>query len=175
MNKGIKITGLVEQFLTDIHGVKRKIGENHNTISTQFYAKLAKALTSRSAWDLLHMSNFFTAGLMYPDSQVYSDGIVAGYEPGVGGAGVQFAFACTDNKTATQYIVTGVFTNSGGVTKTLGNLCLGNNWVKNQGWEALGDGGFFSSYELAYGGMADVSVPLGEVLTVVWTINFSVH
>ena len=34
MNKGIKITGKIEQYLTDIHGVKRKIGENHNTISS---------------------------------------------------------------------------------------------------------------------------------------------
>jgi len=175
MNTGIKITGKIEQYLTDVHGVKRKIGENHNTISSQFYTKLATYLMRRDAWDLLIMSNFFTAAYMYPDSQVGKDGIVSGYEPGEGGANVQFAFACTDAVTPTTYVVTGVFTNSGGATKTLGNLCLGNNWVKNQGWEAVGDGGFFSNYELAYGGMADVSVPLGEVLTVVWTINFTAH
>ncbi len=171
----IIITGKIEQYLTDIHGVNRKISEHHNTISSQFYNQLAKYLWRRQSGDLLIMSDYFNSATMQPDTNSGSDGIVSNYEPGEGGANAQLCFACSDAVTATQFIVTGVFTNASGTTKLLGQLALGNSWIKNQGWEAYGDGGFFSNYELAYGGMANVSVPLGEVLTVVWTINFTAH
>ena len=169
--KNLKITGLVETYLTDKKGVKRKVGSHHNTVAAEFHNKLAKYLTSHASYDLIEFSNMFTGGTGYAYSQVGGDGIVGSYD-----SGVQPAFASVASQpAANQFRVTGTWTNPLGTSYNMANPGLGVNWIKQQGWEAPGDGGFFSDFLLASGGMTTTAVPSGELITIVWTITFTVH
>ena len=173
----MKITGFVETYLTGKKGVKRKVGEQHNTISAELYAVLAQYMTSHVANDLIEMSNMFTGGTGYTYSQLNADGIACGL---VGLGGKQAAFASVASQpAANQFRVTGTWTNPEASTLTLKEATLGVEIIKEEGWATVTDnmrwnypnGGF----ELAYGGMADTAVPSGELITIVWTITFTVH
>lgn len=167
----MKITGLVETYLTDKNGVKRKVGEQQNTISADFYAALATYMTSHASYDLIEFSNMFTGGTGYAYSQVGGDGIVGSYD-----SGAQPAFASVASQPGTnKFRVTGTWTNPEVGTYNMANPALGVNWIKEQGWGAPGDGGFFSDFVLASGGMATTPIPSGELITIVWTITFTVH
>ena len=135
----LKISGLVETYLTDKNGVKRKVGEQHNTISSQLYAKLANYMTSHATNDLIELSNMFTGGTGYTWQQEHGDGIAAiVYGQGL----LMAAFASVASQpAANQFRVTGTWTNPEAGTINLRNATIGNDWFKNQGWEAPDDGG----------------------------------
>ena len=172
----MKITGFVETYLTDKNGVKRKVGEQHNTISAPLYAKLAKYLTSHATQDLIEMSNMFTGGTGYTWQQEGGDGITTDI---FGWGSLQPAFASVASQpAANQLRVTGTWTNPESGTRTLYNAEIGISWIKTQGWEVPGDGGYFggtAGWQIASGGMANTDVPSGELITIVWTITFAVH
>ncbi len=168
--ENLKITGLIETYLTDKNGVKRKVNEHRNTIGTGFYLKLATYMTSHATPDLIELDNMFTGGTGYAYQQVGGDGIVGSYD-----SGAQPAFASVASQpAANQFRVTGTWTNPEASTYNMGNPALGKNWIKQQGWEAKGDGGFFT-FVLASGGMVTTAIPSGELITIVWTITFTVH
>lgn len=173
----MKITGFIETYLTNKKGVKRKVGEQHNTISPEFYAVLAKYLTSHATTDLIELDDMFIGGAGYTWIQTGRCGIAAmviGYES------LQAAFASVASQpAANQLRVTGTWTNPETGTRTLGLATLGRSWIKTQGWETPGDGGYWNygnvGFTIATGGMSNTDVPSGELLTIVWTITFTVH
>ncbi len=166
----LKISGLIETYLIDKNGVKRKVGEHKNTISSGLYLKLAKYMTSHATPDLIELDDMFTGGNGYAYSQVGGDGIVGSYD-----SGAQPAFASVASQpAANQFRVTGTWTNPEVSTYNMANPALGKNWIKQQGWGAPGDGGFFT-FLLASGGMPTTAIPTGETIIIVWTITFTVH
>ena len=181
MKKGnLKISGLVETYLTDKKGVKRKVGEAHNAIEdAEFLPQLAKYMTSPVSNNLIEFDNMFILGNGYTDSgnQTGTDGIIAEV---LNMGSLQAAFlSVASQPAANQFRVTGTWTNPEATTKTLAYAELGRQWIKAKGWADIGDGGYFDypngGFVLASGGMANTDVPSGELITIVWTITFTVH
>lgn len=174
----MKITGLLETYLTDKNRVKRKIGEGKNNIDLKFYKALASYLSlhNTSPNNLIVFSNLFTGGNGYANDQPEKDGITAI----VYGSGLKTtAFATTITQPGTnKFRATGVWTNPEPTSITLITAQLGVNWLRNDQYEPdyhPDDGGWFSGFLLAYGGMSSTVVPSGDTLTIVWTITFTVH
>jgi len=172
----IKGTGLVETYLTDKFGVKRKVGEHHNTISNEFLYSLAQILNANDVLTSIEFDNMFTGGTGYIWQQTGHDGIAAN----IYGFALQAAFASVASQpAANQFRVTGTWTNPTAITTSLANATLGKKWAKRAGWLTAGDGGDWDypngGFTLAEGGMVTTAVPAGELITIVWTITFTVH
>ena len=178
MKRGkLKVVGEVVSFLTDKNGNEHGRKVQHNTISDQFYEILSDTLfKNQPGYDITISPLFYNDE--YAISEEGYSGIVDNYVPGEGGGGgspCRCFTSVASQPAANQFRVTGTYTNNSGSPITMADVALGKSFIKAQGWEALGDGGYFNGYELATGGMADTTVPDGDTLTVVWTITFTVH
>ena len=170
----MKITGFVETYLTDKNGIKRKVGEGHNNIGGNFYKSLAVYLDEFTSVKDIQLTPLFTGGTGYTYSQESKSGIATDVS---GGDSRQAAFATVLSQPAAHQLrATGTWTNPESGSKTLSNAIIGKDWIKNQGYDWMpGDGGYFNKFDLAEGGMADTVVPSGELITIVWTITFTVY
>ncbi len=163
----LKITGHFKSWVTDKNGNRHSEQEGENSIYASFYEAIAKALDT--GYDI-HLNNMFASDGIAP---LYGDGIVIG-EYAVPLILNQYAMVSTDSQpSANQYRVTGVLTNGTGASLDLINPLLGKSWSPplTGGLNAK----FLDFYIALFSGFTTTTVPNTEILTIVWTITFTVH
>lgn len=163
-NKKIKVTGLVEMYLTDQKtGIKKKIYEHENSIYTEFYAALAEALDNARDNAL---TNLFVLCQGQPVN--YKDGIVLLFEILAGDIEHFYSLKTTlSEPSANQFRATGLY--DAGVAIDVISLDLGLHWVGDA------NGGAFDELQIATHQPTGVSIPISTNYTVVWTLTFTVH
>lgn len=166
----MKITGLIETYLTDKNGIKRKVSEVENTIHATFYDALAKHLDNN--YDIA-LNNLFTT----TESENYHDGInFYATDPTEAAWYGNMAMITTLSQPASnQFRATGVFTNPGSVTIRAKSPLLGKQWIRQNNPYGTDYGAFNDFVIASNAGFIAVDVPVGEVLTIIWTITFTVH
>ena len=162
----LKINGHFQSYVTDKNGNKRDFQEGENYIYPAFYEALAKSLATD--YDI-ELDNLFAGSVIAP---LYGDGIVIG-EYAVPLILNQYSMVSTASQpAANQYRVTGVFTNGTGAGITFVNPLLGKSWSPPiMGMNAK----FLDFYIASFTTFTSTLVPDSEVLTIVWTITFTVH
>ena len=166
----MKITGLIESYLTDKNGIKRKVGEVKNTIHSTFYEALAKHFDDN--YDIA-LDNLFTTDY----SEDYHDGInFYATDPGETEWYGNMAMITTISQPSSiQFRATGVYTNSGSVTMRAIAPILGKGWII-QSNPYGSDYGAFNDFVIASNAaFTAVDIPVSEVPTIVWTVTFTAH
>ncbi len=154
---------MVQGYLTDKNGNKRKVQEHSNAIFADFYGILAQNLESGIDFAL---DDLFLVSESPPTLQ--KDGIFVTTTTPVG----QRSLVTTlSEPSSSQLRATGVFTNGTGSTVVVAGFPYLGKY-----YGAVGGLGAFVDFVLAWDtAWSSVSVPNGETLTIVWTITFTAH
>ena len=165
MKKHRDIDGFVEAFLTDQNGNKKKIYSGQNTFYADFNEALAKSLSQDYDANFLALDNLFSAN---GTPVTYGDGMI-----GLMDGSYQSFVTTISQPTANQFRLTGVYTNSSGSTVVVTYPGCGKSWNSLIAGTTVPP---FVDFRIAMANLfPSTSVPTGEVLTVVWTITFTVH
>lgn len=162
----IGIRGHFKSYVTDGKGRKYQKQEGENYLYDSFFEAISKHLTSN--FDL-KFDNLFSGSELAPNA---GDGIVLGiYNTPL--IEEYWSMVSVVTQTATQFIVTGTYTNSTGASQDFTNPLLGNAWyfVPAISFIPL----WLEFWVAHFTGFTLTTVPNGEVLTITWTINFTAH
>lgn len=167
----MKITGFIETYLTDKNGVKRKVGEQKNTIDSTLYEALAKHFDNNYDIALNDLFDSYT-------SQPYADGInfTASNTALTISYGHPAMITTLSQPSSNKLRATGVYTNNESESIRAFAPQLGKSWIRETVPDEEDDG-YFNDFVVAKtgGSWTAVDIPVGEVLTIIWTITFTVH
>lgn len=153
------VTGYVEAFING-----KKVQEGKNLIIPDFETKLAKHLAGESG-NGIALDNLFTADGRPPANG--KDGIVIEHWAAPDTFDYYALVTNVDQPAAHQVRFTGTFTNNTGATISLNGFPrLGIYWQAEQ----------FTTLKISWGtSWTTLSLPNTDMLTIVWTITFTVY